>query len=158
MRDDAQFAQVAAFQAQGFEVEDDIYDSSGMTKVVVFPTEDILLGQVRAMGWPDDVVESADEISVEDMLRMQWFYQEHWADNAVSYTVNVPAGTVAAEELAGLLAEYLPHLKGTTVMVDESRPQAPYTRITEEQYQSARARTVEDSTDEACQNGACPVR
>jgi adenosylcobalamin-dependent ribonucleoside-triphosphate reductase len=158
MRDDAQFEQVAAFQAQGFEVEDDIYDQSGMTKVVVFPTEDILVEQVRALGWPDDVVEAADEISVEDMLRVQQCYQDYWADNAVSYTVNIPANTVLADELAALLGEYLPRLKGTTIMVDESRPQAPYTRITAEQYQAATAKTVEDSTDEACSSGACPVR
>ena len=158
MRDDGQFESVAGFQALGFEVEDDVYDQSGMTKVVVFPTEDILVEQVRKMGWPEDIVEAADEIAVHDMLRMQAFYQEHWADNAVSYTVNIPPGSITDEHLGALLANYLPVLKGTTIMVDESRPQAPYTRITAEQYRAAAAKTVEDSTDEACQSGACPVR
>jgi adenosylcobalamin-dependent ribonucleoside-triphosphate reductase len=158
MRDDGQFESVAGFQALGFEVEDDVYDKSGMTKVVVFPTEDILVEQVRALGWPDDVVQSADELAVTDMLRMQAFYQDRWADNAVSYTVNIPPNIINASGLADILAEYLPVLKGTTIMVDESRPQAPYTRITEEQYRAAAAKTVEDSTDEACKAGACPVR
>lgn len=157
-RDEGQFATVMNFMAQGFEVEDDVYDQSGQTAVVVFPTEDILVEQVRALGWPDYIVEAADEIAVEDMLRMQAFYQEHWSDNAVSYTVNIPAGSMTEVRLAALLAEYLPVLKGTTIMVDESRPQAPYTRITPEQYRAAAAKTVEDSTDEACASGACPVR
>jgi ribonucleotide reductase alpha subunit len=125
---------------------------------VVFPTEDILVAQVREMGYPEDMVEAADEIAVHDMLRMQAFYQEHWADNAVSYTVNVRPGVLTETALAATLAGYLPVLKGTTIMVDESRPQAPYTRITEAEYKAAAAKTVEDSTDEACQNGACPVR
>lgn len=158
MRDDGQFTQVFHFQSQGFEVEDDIYDQSGMTKVVVFPTEDILVEQVRAMGYPDDVVESAEELSVWQMLAVQRLYQEHWADNAVSYTVNIQAGDLDADELAEALRSFLPMLKGTTIMVDESRPQAPYTRITAEQYRAAKAKLVEDSTDENCSTGACPVR
>jgi adenosylcobalamin-dependent ribonucleoside-triphosphate reductase len=158
MRDDGQFESVAGFQALGFEVEDDVYDSSGMTKVVVFPTEDILVEQVRKMGYPDDMVEAADELAVTDMLRMQAFYQEHWADNAVSYTVNIAPNIINAPGLADILADWLPVLKGTTIMVDESRPQAPYTRITAEQYRAAAVKTVEDSTDEACTTGACPVR
>jgi hypothetical protein len=129
-----------------------------MTKVVVFPTEDILVEQVRKMGWPEDIVQSADELAVTDMLRMQAFYQEHWADNAVSYTVNIPPHIINAPGLADILADWLPVLKGTTIMVDESRPQAPYTRMTAEQYRAAAAKTVEDSTDEACTTGACPVR
>jgi len=158
LRDAAQANQVLEFRAQGFKVETDVYDQSGQTAVVVFPTEDILVEQVRALGWDESVVESADEISVEAMLQVQRLYQEHWADNAVSYTVNVPAGAVSAAELGSILGRYLPYLKGTTIMVDESRPQAPYTRITKEQYDSAIAKRVEDGTDEGCQSGACPVR
>jgi len=158
MRDEAQFETVAQAMAKGFEVEDDQYDSTGMTKIVVYPTEDILLSQVRYLGFDDSVVQSADELTVRQMLSVQRVYQKFWADNAVSYTVNIPEGKVTEQELAVILAEFLPDLKGTTVMVDASRPQAPYTRITREQYESAVATTVEDSTDEACRNGACPVR
>jgi ribonucleotide reductase alpha subunit len=157
-RDPEQRAQIEKFEGQGFRVEEDVYDKSGQTAVVVFPTKDPLVVQVKAMGWPDDAVESADQVSVEDMLRVQRHYQAHWADNAVSYTVNVPEGKVTAGELAGLLEKYLPSLKGTTLMVDASRPQAPYTRITKAEYDSAMAKTVEDSIDEECAQGACPVR
>ena len=158
MRDRSQWKQVEEYKSQGFAVETDVYDASGQTVVVVFPTEDILMQQVRELGLPGDIVESADEIHAADMLKMQALYQEHWADNAVSYTVNVPKDAYAPEGIEKLLAEYLPRLKGTTIMVDESRPQAPYTRITQEQYTVAAAKTVEDSTDENCQSGACPVR
>lgn len=159
VRDLDQNRQVQEFMDQGFKVETDVYDRSGMTAVVVFPTEDLLLSQVRALGWwePESLVQSADEISIEAMLQVQRHYQEHWADNAVSYTVNLPEGAVTADELAGILARFLPYLKGTTVMVDASRPQAPMTRITQEEYAVAAAKLVEDGTDEDC-GSACPIR
>lgn len=159
LRDPDQNRQVQEFMDQGFLVETDIYDRSGMTAVVVFPTEDLLLSQVRDLGWwePESLVQSADEISIEAMLNVQRHYQEHWADNAVSYTVNIPEGSVTADELSGILARFLPYLKGTTVMVDASRPQAPYTRITQEAYAVAAAKLVEDGTDEDC-GSSCPLR
>lgn len=157
-RDEAQFQTVMEAVNKGFAVEDDQYDASGMTAVVVYPTEDILLSQVRSLGFGDRTVQSADELSIEDMLAVQAVYQRCWADNAVSYTVNIPEGKVSESELSGILVKYLPDLKGTTVMVDASRPQAPYTRISREEYESAVATTIEDSTDESCKNGACPVR
>lgn len=158
MRDEAQFATVMEALNKGFTVEDDMYDKSGMTKVVVYPTEDILLSQVRALGLDDSVVQSADELTPYDMLAVQAVYQENFADNAVSYTVNLPEGGMNADDLGALLKTFLPALKGTTVMVDSSRPQAPYTRITREAYEAAVATVQEDSTDLECASGACPVR
>lgn len=158
LRDDREFEQVQEYMKQGFKVEDDVYDPSGMTQVVVFPTEDILVAQVRDLGLDTDLVESADQLSIRSMLDFQAFYQENWADNAVSYTVNIPEGTVTPDELGQILAEYLPRLKGTTIMVDSSRDQAPYARISEAEYTVAAAKTVEDSTDLECSTGACPIR
>lgn len=157
-RDDAQFNTVMEAMAAGFTVEDDVYDKSGMTAVVVYPTEDQLLSQVRALGLPDDVVQSTEELSIRDMLSVQRIYQKYFADNAISYTVNIPEGSVTAAELASILAEYLPELKGTTVMSDSSRPQAPYTRITQAQYQEAVAKTIADSVDLECKSGGCPIK
>lgn len=157
-RDPAQLQTIAEAEAKGFAVEDDVYDASGMTAVVVYPTEDILLSEVRQLGYSDDIVQSADELGLDDMLRVQECWQRHWADNAVSYTINVPDGRVSAQELSEALAFFLPSLKGTTVMVDASRPQAPYTRITREQYEAAVAVTIEDSTDIECSSGLCPVK
>jgi ribonucleotide reductase alpha subunit len=157
-RDPEQRAQIEKFEEQGFLVEEDVYDKSGKTAVVVFPTQDPLVVQVKAMGLPESVVQSADELSVTQMLGVQRLYQKHWADNAVSYTVNIAPYIINASGLADILEEYLPDLKGTTLMVDASRPQAPYTRITKAEFDSAMAKTIEDSIDESCAQGACPVR
>lgn len=158
LRDEREFEQVLDYKAQGFKVEDDVYDKSGMTAVVVFPTENLLVSQVRDLGLDVDLVESAEQISVEDMLGLQAFYQEYWADNAISYTVNVPDGTVTPDELGALLKEYLPRLKGTTIMVDASREQAPYTRISEAEYTVAQAKRQADALDLECATGACPIK
>jgi adenosylcobalamin-dependent ribonucleoside-triphosphate reductase len=157
-RDEAQFGTVMEAMNKGFTVEDDVYDKSGMTAVVVYPTEELLMSQVRSLGIDDSVVESADELNIRHMLAVQKVYQEHYADNAVSYTVNIVDGDLNAQELGAVLAEFLPDLKGTTVMVDASRPQAPYTRITREQYEAAVATSIEDGISEECQKGSCPVR
>jgi adenosylcobalamin-dependent ribonucleoside-triphosphate reductase len=157
-RSEKEFGQVMEYMAQGFKVEDDVYDKSGMTAVVVFPTEDILVAQVRALGIDPSVVESADEISLEDMLAFQAMYQEYYADNGVAFTVNVPEGSLTVDRLADTLKSFLTRLKGTTLMVDASREQAPYTRITEAEYQVAAAKLIEDSTSEECAQGACPVK
>jgi adenosylcobalamin-dependent ribonucleoside-triphosphate reductase len=163
-RDEREFGQVLDFMNQGFKIEDDIYDPSGMTSVVVFPTEDLLISQVRNLvarydlDFDESVVQSADELSLRDMLDMQEMYQLHWADNAVSYTCNIAPGTIDSVELQEILKEFLPNLKGTTIMVDESREQAPYTRITQAEYAAAAVKRIEDSTDELCSTGACPVK
>jgi ribonucleoside-triphosphate reductase len=160
----------------GFHVEPDQYDPSGNTVVVTYPTKDILVEQVEALGLPGSLVEGQSDISPADLLRMQALYQRAWADNAVSFTVNIPAephqdealasGALtppppSAEAVASLvetLTAALPGLKGTTVMLDGSRPQAPYERITAADYEAAAARLVADGVDEDCASGACPVR
>lgn len=160
----------------GFRVEPDQYDPTGSTYVVEYPTKDILVEQVEALGLPASLVEGQDELAPGVLLAFQRLYQRAWADNAVSFTVNVPAEPHQEEalragamtppppsedyvaDLAETLALVLPHLKGTTVMLDGSRPQAPYERITAAQYEAAAARLVADGVDEECASGACPVR
>jgi ribonucleoside-triphosphate reductase (thioredoxin) len=158
LRNEREFDMVSDYRQQGFKVEEDIYDQSGMTAVVVFPTENLLVSQVKDLGLDPGLVESQEQISIKDMLELQAFYQTYWADNAVSYTVNVPEGTVTPEELGELLQEYLPKLKGTTIMVDATREQAPYTRITEQEYTVAEAKRQADALDLECATGACPIR
>ena len=48
-------------------------------------------------------------------------------------------------------------LKGTTIFPDMSRPQAPYERITKEDYERTGQRETSQSFDD-CATGACPVR
>jgi adenosylcobalamin-dependent ribonucleoside-triphosphate reductase len=156
--DAVQAERVNAFFAQGYNVETDVYDKSGNTVVVEFPTKEKLVEEVESLGLPAELVESADEISFGDMLAFQAMYQKNYADNAVSFTVNVVPGQIGQAEAEATLKKWLPVLKGTTVFPDLSREQSPYERITAEQYEEAAAKTVESSYDEACASGACPVK
>ncbi len=153
---DEQFDTVMDYYNQGYVTEQD--NQAANTWIVQFPTKEALVQEVEDMGYDPSIVESADEISFEHMLRFQAMYQTYYADNAVSFTVNVPDGTLSLDEAMGTLAKYLPLLKGTTIFPDKSREQAPYERITEAEYQAAVNKSVADGVDENCSNGACPVR
>lgn len=158
MVDEDQWAEVLKHQAAGLKVEPDIYDLSGNTVVVEFPTKDLLVAQVEELGYDPAIVESADEISLDDMLSFQAMYQRHYADNSISYTINFPEGSLSHRVAGETLARYLPVLKGTTMMPDGTRPQAPYERISESEYEAALVKSVADSVDEECAQGVCPVR
>jgi hypothetical protein len=152
-----QAAAVDRFFGQGYAVEACVYDPSGNTMVVTFPTKDKLVAEVEDMGYDADLVESADELTLDQMLCFQAMYQKRYADNAVSFTANVPEGLDVDETMA-VIQSWLPHLKGTTIMVDGTREQAPYERITEAEFEQYEQTRIEDSTDEDCASGACPVR
>jgi adenosylcobalamin-dependent ribonucleoside-triphosphate reductase len=152
-----QAAAVDRFFMQGYAVEACVYDPSGNTMVVTFPTKDKLVAEVEEMGYDAELVESADELTLDQMLCFQAMYQKHYADNAVSFTANVPEG-LDLDETMDVIQSWLPHLKGTTIMVDGTREQAPYERISEEEFNQYEATRIEDSTDEDCATGACPVR
>ncbi len=175
--DPHQVAQVEALKAEGYHVEPD--ECAANTQVVTFITEDQLVAEVRDAGLSVDLVESADELSLGEMLAFQRAYQTHWADNAVSFTVNVPgdanqrsmmaAGYDVPEpepervnEVMSELLPFLPDLKGTTLMVDGTRPQAPYERVSESWFKMHAASgvkvTVDASYDEDCASGACPIK
>lgn len=129
------------------------------TSVVSCPVMDNLLDDVT----DHSVIESAADLSIGDMLAFQALYQECWADNAVSYTVNVDPDKYDAEELATVLTEYGPRLKGATVFPELSMPQSPYERITREQFLELSSEDeldwlVQDGVDDSCANGSCPVK
>jgi ribonucleoside-triphosphate reductase len=177
LADPDQAATVEQARLDGFEVETCIYDSSGNTAVVTYPTKELLVEQVEALGLDPEIVQASDELSIEDMLSFQALYQECWADNAVSFTVNVapeahqqeamladpeapvlPPTPERVSEVAATLLPFLSRLKGTTLMVNGTRRQAPYEKITRAEYELAQAVMVADGTDENCATGACPVR
>lgn len=138
---------------RGLQIEDDIYSDN--TKVVDFICRDPIFDHL-----PEDkhaLVESVDEIDVEDALRVQAMVQECFADNAVSFTVNVPENGLTHERLRKVLLDQLPWLKGTTIMVDGTRPQAPYERITEAEYESTLIHEAGQALDD-CRMGACPIK
>jgi adenosylcobalamin-dependent ribonucleoside-triphosphate reductase len=150
-------AQIDEFARQGYLIEDDIYDTSGNTKVVVFPTKDKLVAECEAMGY-FDIVQSSDELSLEQMLAFQEMYQSCYADNAVSYTANIAENKYSTLQIAELLRYYLPRLKGTTIFPDSTRPQAPYERISQAEYELAEyLGSVDSSNDEECKTG-CPIK
>ncbi|MGW7434754.1 ribonucleoside-triphosphate reductase, adenosylcobalamin-dependent [Streptomyces sp. NPDC054849] len=158
MPDPAQAKTVNDAMLAGLQVEKCIYDQSGNTMVIAYPTKEKLVAEVEELGYDPAIVESADEIDLHAMLAFQAMYQECFADNAVSFTVNFPEGKYEVDEAAKIIASWLPELKGTTLMPDGTRPQSPYERITEEEFNTYAVTSIEDSTDEDCTTGACPVR
>lgn len=123
--------------------------------MVSVPCEDPVVS--RQNGNAHHLVDAA-ELSSEHALRLQAIIQEYYVDNAISHTINLPVGTDPAQ-LREQLIRYLPRLKGTTVMVDATRPQSPFERITEEQFKSLSQNGFEftQNEEDACQ-GACPIR
>lgn len=156
MLDPAQITQVQEYADQGYLVEYDRYADN--TWCVSIPTMDTLVEEVRSRGFDsDEIIESADELYLNELLSMQALYQKYWADNAVSFTANIPQG-FPAEDLAPTLTWFGGKLKGATVFPESSMPQAPYERITREQYETFNATAVADGVDEDCANGACPIK
>ncbi|SUE29569.1 Adenosylcobalamin-dependent ribonucleoside-triphosphate reductase [Nocardia farcinica] len=157
--DPAQVEMIREFEDQGYLVEDDLYAAN--TAVVAIATKDNLLQQVAERfgdEQAEEIVQAANDLTIRDMLRFQVMYQQIWADNAVSYTVNFDPNEVSEDELRENLIRFGGRLKGATVFPESSMPQAPYERITKGQYEAALAKAVADGVDEECANGACPIR
>lgn len=159
--DPEQVARVEQFKADGFKTEPCQY--APLTTVVELPTMDSLVEQVQdRFGWEqaEEIVESAAELSIDDMLRFQELYQSLWADNAVSYTVNFDPMRLTVESISQALREYGPWLKGSTLFPETSMPQSPYERLTVDEFHQITGETfmIADSVDEECRTGACPVR
>jgi adenosylcobalamin-dependent ribonucleoside-triphosphate reductase len=154
--DPAQVERLEEFKAQGFNVEPCQYAAN--TQVVEIPTRERLVDDVVALGYDPDIVESADELTLDQMFAVQAMVQECYADNAVSFTANIDPETYTAEGIYEVLKKYLPSLKGSTIFPDLSRPQAPYERISEADFALYQAIQVGEGVDEDCATGACPVR
>jgi ribonucleoside-triphosphate reductase len=154
--DDAE--QVKALKQQGYLVEDDMYAPD--TFVVSIPTKDSLLQAVTDLVGDDkaeETVQSVYDLTLTEMLTFQAMYQAVWADNAVSYTANIPQG-YDVQVLADTITEFGGALKGMTVFPDVSMPQTPYQQITKEEYEKSQTHDIGDGVDEECCTGACPVR
>lgn len=142
---------------RGYHVEPSLVEEN--TMIVTIPTKDILMDQVNDKGFdPEVVVESAADLTLEQMLRFQEMYQRCWADNAVSFTANIDPSLYTVEEIMNHIVEFGPRLKGMTVFPEKSIPQSPYTRITKMDYELSAAKSVDASVDDECATGSCPVR
>lgn len=145
----------------GIHVEPDIYTAN--TVVASFPCEDPILTRVLP-----EFVEEQHELSIDTLLGMQALIQRYYVDNAISMTINTPQYTdeesylEIRELLSSSLRKYLPHIKGTTVFPEASRPQSPIERITKEEYDAMVHVQVSagksDQLIEDCQGGSCPIR
>ncbi|WP_274911778.1 ribonucleoside-triphosphate reductase, adenosylcobalamin-dependent [Streptomyces sp. WZ-12] len=146
--------QVEEYKAKGHQVEPCMYAAN--TSVVEIPTKDPLMDKAP---YPQLVV-SQQDLAVEEMLAFQEMYQEHWADNAVSYTVNIDPERYGLDDFMNVLSGHLGHLKGSTIFPALSRDQAPYEPITGDEYNqlvSELGESVESGFDEECASGACPI-
>ncbi|AJD82469.1 ribonucleotide reductase [Mycobacterium phage Sheen] len=155
--DEDQWNTALRYAAQGYAIEPCQYAKN--TTVVTIPTKDTLVQEVvdRYGRDAEELVESAADLTLNNLLAFQALYQMLWADNAVSFTANVPQSEDAAV-VAEQLKVFGGILKGATIFPEASRPQAPYERITKKEYEAATAQAVADSVDEECASGACPVR
>lgn len=147
--------QVLEYQAKGYKVEPCSYAAN--TAVVEIPTRDPLVSQVM----DPSVIEHAGVLSLEDMLSVQALYQRYWADQAVSYTASVDPERYTVDDVAKVLLDFMPRLKGSTIFPELSRDQAPYERISRDQYIELAAglgiETEDTGFDEICASGACPI-
>jgi ribonucleoside-triphosphate reductase len=147
--------QVEEYKALGYQVEDCVYAAN--TAVVSIPTQDPLVSEVM----DPSVIEHAGVLSLEDMLSVQALYQAAWADQAVSYTASVDPEKYTVDDVAAILLDFMPRLKGSTIFPEMSRAQAPYERISRDQYvaeASALGIVTEDTGfDEICASGACGI-
>ncbi|MGW1278493.1 ribonucleoside-triphosphate reductase, adenosylcobalamin-dependent [Streptomyces tsukubensis] len=156
--DPKQREQLRAYEEQGYHVEDCLY--APYTRVVTIPTEDSLLRELAEAGPGDGekLVESASDLTVEQMLAVQAAYQRSFVDSAVSFTVNFNPEAVSRDDLRAALLKYLPDIKGTTVLPEGSYAQAPYERITKDEFTTSAARESGDAVDVDCAQGACPIK
>lgn len=153
--------EVAKLIKEGIQVEPDIYTAN--TVVASFPCEDPILTRVHP-----DFVEEQNEIPIDNLLGIQALIQRYYVDNAISLTVNVPQYTDEESymKIRGVLntaiRKHLPHLKGTTVFPEASRPQSPIERITKAEYDAMVHVKVNAGESEQliedCAGGSCPIR
>ena len=140
------------FIADGYKVEDCIYNPN--TKVVSFYYKDPLC----ELALNESLVEGAADVSLEDFLAVQAMVQEHYADNAISFTINVEPDKYSVEDAAKIFIKYLDKIKGTTIMPDGTRPQSPYIRISKAEYELAEYVKTMGSGELACSVNGCPVK
>lgn len=143
---------------QGYDVEDDLFAPN--TSVVTIPTKDTLVQEVvdRFGEEAEEIVEAANDLTLLDLLGFQAMYQTFWADNAVSFTANVDPDRYDAEFVGDTLQQFAGVIKGSTLFPEKSFPQAPYERISREDYEASLIHDIGDGVDENCANGSCPIR
>lgn len=154
--DPLQAKKIKEYEKMGYPVEDSVYTPN--TKVVSFYVKDPLVEQVVEAGHDEDIVEQAGSIDLDDMLAVQAMVQQEFADNAISFTMNLHSGDYKVGDLVRALRTWGPRLKGTTIMpMISNREQMPYEQITREEYEAAQFRELGQGILE-CPNNVCPIK
>ncbi len=154
--DPLQKQKIQEYEALGYPVEDSVYAAN--TKLVSFYVKDPLVDQVVAAGFDESVVEQAGEIDLDDMLAVQAMVQQEFADNAISFTINIQPNRYKIGDLVRAMRTWGPRLKGSTIMpMISNRPQMPYQQITKEEYEAAKFKQLGQGSIE-CPNNVCPIK
>ena len=97
------------------------------------------------------------DVSFTDSLAVQMMMQSLYADNSISYTINLPPElNISEETMEKELMVALPLLKGTTVFPEKSRKNAPIQPLTREQFENYTGRKESSQVEDVCKNG-CPA-
>lgn len=149
--------QLAVKKSEGYETFQDT--SAQGTETVVYWFEDPLVSKVRAAGFdPDVLLETQYDLSFETCLKVQAMLQDIWADNAISYTINIlPEMMPSEEDMEATLMKYLPRLKGTTIFPEKSRHNNPIQRVTKAEWDAYKGQKEISMVEDECKHG-CPVR
>jgi ribonucleoside-triphosphate reductase len=84
--------------------------------------------------------------------------QTNYADNAISYTINMlPEMMPSEEEMEEQLIEALPFIKGTTLFPEKSRKNSPFQSITKEEFDAYQGQKEIMQVEDECK-GACPIK
>ena len=128
------------------------------TEIVEYWCEDALVATVRSRGLsPEELLEGQDEISFSDYLEVQALVQDIYANNAISFTINIPEARMPNEpEMVKALGKVLYRLKGTTVFPDKSRRNSPYERLTKDEFDAYTGPKEMTQVEEECKGG-CPI-
>jgi len=147
---------LAELKAKGYPVYKD--RDALNTEIVEFWCEDPLVSIVQGRGMDAaDLVEGQDEIAFTDYLEVQAMVQEVYANNAISFTINIPENKMPNEpEMVTSLGKVLYRLKGTTVFPDRSREDAPFERLTREQFENYSGPKEFSTVEDPCKGG-CPT-
>jgi ribonucleoside-triphosphate reductase len=148
-------SELAKKKAMGYPVEQAINERN--TEVVTYYCEDPLVEAVKARDFDASVIEAQDEIDLADYLEVQAMIQEVYANNSISFTINVPESKMPqTEQLVDAVMERHHRLKGTTIFPDKSRQQSPYERLTEAEFEAWTGHKEITQIEEDCKTG-CPV-
>ena len=149
--------ELAVKRSEGYDIIND--EDAVDTSIVINWCEHPLVGRVKAVGYDPTILETQQRVPFLDSLKVQAMFQELYADNAVSFTINLPPDlqNLSEEEMERQLVEVLPKLKGTTVYVDKSRKNAPFQAVTKEEFDAYPGPKQVTMVEEVCKGAACPT-